>query len=95
MIITNEPGIYFEGEFGIRLENELLCCEGTNNEYGQFMNFESITFVPFDLDAIEPSIMTEQDKKLLNDYHKEVFEKISPFLNDEEKAWLEKYTRAI
>ena len=95
MIITNEPGIYFEGEFGIRLENELLCCEGTNNEYGQFMHFESITFVPFDLDAIEPSIMTEQDKKLLNDYHKEVFEKISPFLNDEEKAWLEKYTRAI
>ena len=95
MIITNEPGIYFEGEFGIRLENELLCCEGTNNEYGQFMHFESITFVPFDLDAIEPSIMTEQDKKLLNDYHKEVFEKVSPFLNDEEKAWLEKYTRAI
>ena len=95
MIITNEPGIYFEGEFGIRLENELLCCEGTKNEYGQFMHFESITFVPFDLDAIEPSIMTEQDKKLLNDYHKEVFEKVSPFLNDEEKAWLEKYTRAI
>ena len=59
------------------------------------MHFESITFVPFDLDAIEPSIMTEQDKKLLNDYHKEVFEKVSPFLNDEEKAWLEKYTRAI
>lgn len=95
MIITNEPGIYFEGEFGIRLENELLCCEGTNNEYGQFMHFEAITYVPFDLDAIDPSVMTEHDKELLNNYHKEVFEKVSPFLNDEEKAWLEKYTRAI
>ena len=95
MIITNEPGIYFEGEFGIRLENELLCCEGTKNEYGQFMHFEAITFVPFDLDAIDTSIMTAHDKELLNNYHKEVFEKVSPFLNDEEKAWLEKYTRAI
>ena len=95
MIITNEPGIYIEGSHGIRLENELLCKKGTKNAYGQFMYFEAITLIPMDLDAINPDIMTAEDKKLLNNYHQEVFEKISPFLNEEETEWLRKYTRAI
>lgn len=95
MIITDEPGIYIEGSHGIRLENELLTKKGTLNEYGQFMYFEAITLIPMDLDAINPDIMTAEDKKLLNDYHARVYEVISPYLNDEEKAWLEKYTRAI
>ena len=95
MIITNEPGIYIEGSHGIRLENELLVCEGELNEYGQFMYFEPITYIPFDLDAIEPNMMTVVEKELLNEYHKLVFEKVSPYLNEEEKEWLEKYTRAI
>ncbi|TQQ84807.1 M24 family metallopeptidase [Peptacetobacter hominis] len=95
MIITDEPGIYIEGEYGVRLENELLCRKGTLNEYGQFMYFETITFVPFDLDAIVPEIMTDAERAMLNNYHKEVFEKISPFLNDEEKEWLAHYTREI
>lgn len=95
LIVTDEPGLYIEGEYGIRLENELLCCEGAKNEYGQFLYFEPITFVPFDLDGINPDIMTEEDKVLLNNYHKQVFEKIAPHLNDEEKAWLREYTRAI
>lgn len=59
------------------------------------MYFEAITLIPMDLDAINPDIMTAEDKKLLNDYHARVYEVISPYLNDEEKAWLEKYTRAI
>ncbi len=95
MIITDEPGIYIEGSHGIRLENELLCCRGEYNEYGQFMYFEPITFIPFDLDAVNPDIMTAEDKKLLNDYHKSVYDKIAPHLNEEERAFLEKYTRAI
>ena len=69
MVITDEPGIYIEGSHGIRLENELLTCKGTLNEYGQFMYFEAITLIPMDLDAINPDIMTQEDKKLLNDYH--------------------------
>lgn len=95
LVITDEPGIYFEGSHGIRLENELLCRKGVRNEYGQFMYFETITFVPFDLDAIEPSIMTAEDKKLLNEYHAKVYETISPYLDEEEKEWLKHYTREI
>lgn len=95
MVITDEPGIYIEGSHGIRLENELLVREGVKNEYGQFMYFETITLVPMDLDAINPEIMTQEDRTLLNNYHKDVYEKLSPYLNEEEKAWLQKYTRAI
>ncbi|MBS4536328.1 aminopeptidase P family N-terminal domain-containing protein [Clostridium sp. D2Q-14] len=95
MIITNEPGIYIEGSHGIRLENELLVHKGDKNEYGQFMYFEPITYIPMDLDAINPDIMSDEDKKLLNDYHKTVFEKISPYLDEEEVEWLKKYTREI
>ncbi|MGF6364237.1 Xaa-Pro aminopeptidase [Aequitasia blattaphilus] len=95
MVITNEPGIYYEGSHGVRLENELLVCNGEKNEYGQFMYLEPITYIPFDIEAIEPKIMTQEDKTLLNDYHKLVFEKISPFLDEEEKVWLEKFTREV
>ena len=63
MIITDEPGIYIEGSHGIRLENELLTCEGEKNEYGQFMYFEPITFIPMDLDAINPDMMTAEERK--------------------------------
>ena len=59
------------------------------------MRFEVMTFIPFDLDAIKVEIMTQEDKQRLNDYHKKVYEKVSPYLNDEEKKWLEKYTREI
>ena len=95
MIITDEPGIYIEGSHGIRLENETLVRKGECNEYGQFMYLEVLTYIPFDLDAIDPDVMTEEDKKRLNNYHKLVFEKVSPYLNEEETEWLKKYTRAI
>ena len=95
MIITDEPGIYIEGSHGIRLENELLVCEGEKNQYGQFMYFEAITLIPFDLDAIVPEILTEQEKELLNQYHQKVFEILAPQLTEDEKEWLAKYTREI
>ena len=95
MVITDEPGVYIEGSHGVCLENELLVCKGEKNEYGQFMYMDTITYVPMDLDAINPDMMTAEEKKLLNDYHKQVYEKVSPYLNEEEKEWLAKYTREI
>lgn len=95
MILTDEPGIYIEGSHGIRLENEILIREGQRNEYGQFLEFEILTFVPMDLDAIEAGIMTQEDRERLNRYHEKVYEKVSPYLNEEEKAWLKIYTRNI
>lgn len=95
MVLTNEPGIYIEGSHGIRLENELLVRKGEENEYGQFMYFETITYIPMDLDAVKAEMLPEETKAQLNDYHKTVYEKVSPYLSDEEKEWLRKYTRAI
>lgn len=95
MIVTNEPGIYVEGSHGIRLENELLVRKGAQNEYGQFMHFEVITYVPFDLDAIDASLLRDDEKAQLNAYHKSVFDIVSPYLNEDERKWLEIYTRAI
>lgn len=95
MIFTDEPGIYIEGSHGVRLENELLVREGEKNEYGQFMYLEPLTFIPFDLDAVKVEMLSEEYKKLLNEYHAAVYENVAPYLNDEEKAWLKNYTRAI
>lgn len=95
MVITNEPGLYVEGSYGIRLENELLVRKGSKNEYGQFMHFEVLTLVPFDLDAIDVSILRDDEKIQLNKYHKLVYDTVSPHLCDNEREWLERYTRAI
>lgn len=95
MTQSNEPGVYVEGSHGIRHENEMVVCKGEKNEYGQFMYFETITFVPFDLDGIDASLLTQYEKAWLNAYHQEVYEKISPYLKEEEQSWLREATRAI
>lgn len=95
MITTDEPGVYLEGKYGIRTENELVCHKAEKNEYGQFMCFENITYAPIDLDAIDPNEMTGREKKLLNDYHAMVYQTLSPYMTEEENEWLKKYTRAI
>lgn len=95
MVITNEPGIYIEGSHGIRIENEMIVRKGPKTEYGQFLYFEPITYVPIDLDAVDPDMMKQEDKDQLNAYHEKVYELISPHLNDEEKEWLKEYTRAV
>lgn len=95
MITTDEPGIYREGQYGIRTENELVCRKREKNEYGQFMYFENLTYVPIDLDAIAPEQMTEKERRFLNEYHAKVYEKIAPLLTEEEAEWLKEYTRAI
>ncbi|MBR0434893.1 MAG: aminopeptidase P family protein [Lachnospiraceae bacterium] len=95
MCTTDEPGIYLEGQYGIRLENELICRKGAKNEYGQFMYFEDMTFVPFDLDLVDEKYLNAIDKERLNEYHKKVYETLSPYLTDDEKNWLKTYTRQI
>ena len=75
MICSDEPGIYIEGSHGIRTENLMVCRKGEKNAYGQFMEFEFLTMVPIDLDALDPSLMEARDREWLNQYHKEVYEK--------------------
>jgi Xaa-Pro aminopeptidase len=95
MVTTNEPGLYLEGKYGIRHENELLCKNREKNEYGQFMDFETLTLAPIDLDGIDTSYLNKEEIDFLNDYHQRVYTKISPYLNEEEKAFLKQYTRKI
>lgn len=95
MVTTDEPGIYIEGSHGVRIENELLCRKGEANSYGQFMYFEDLTYVPIDLDGIDPSAMEEREIRILNDYHKMVYEKLSPFFEGEMLAWLKHAARQI
>ncbi len=95
MVTSNEPGIYLEGRFGIRHESLMACLKAEKNAYGQFMVFDVLTMVPFDLDGIDPSLMTEREKYLLNTYHEKVYETIGPHLNDKERQWLKKATRVI
>ena len=85
----------FCGLHGIRIENEIVVRKAEKNEYGQFMDFEVITFAPIDLDAIDESLILKDEKVYLNNYHKQVYDKISPYLNEEEKQWLKTYTREI
>lgn len=95
MVTSNEPGYYEEGHYGIRLENLILCKELCETEYGQFMEFETLTFVPFDLECIDVAMLSEKEKTLLNNYHDNVYKKISPFLNDDEKEWLKEATKRL
>lgn len=95
MIITIEPGVYKVGKHGIRIENVAVVENDITNESGQFMKFHTLSFVPIDLDAVDSLMMSESEKKWLNNYHRDVYIKLSPYLNDEEKLWLEKETRDI
>lgn len=95
MIVTNEPGAYIEGSHGIRIENELLVKEACETEHGQFLEFETITYAPIDLDGIVKSLLTKEEKEQLNTYHKEVYEKLKPYLTKTEQAFLKEYTKEI
>ena len=95
MITSDEPGYYVEDGYGIRHENMIVCKKAEKTQFGQFMCFEFLTMVPFDLDAVVPEQMTAHERELLNNYHAQVYEKISPYLDEDEKAWLKVATRAI
>ncbi|MEW9096776.1 MAG: aminopeptidase P family protein [Clostridiaceae bacterium] len=95
MIITNEPGIYVEGKHGIRTENELLIIQDEVTDFGTFMRFETITYCPIDLQGVDVTILTPEEKQWLNDYHKKVYALLCPHLSTDEKLWLKEATSEI
>lgn len=95
MILSDEPGVYFENRYGIRLENLLLCRKAEKTDHGQFMAFDTLTMVPYDRRAIDPAQMTQQELTLLNRYHAAVYQAISPHLTAEERIWLREATQPL
>ncbi len=95
MIVSDEPGVYVEGEYGIRIETILLCKEHMQTGDGTFYGFEPLTFVPMDRNLLDPQYMNETDKERLNVYHALVYEKVAPLLGEEERTWLKEQTAPI
>lgn len=95
MMCSDEPGIYIEGSHGIRTENQMFCKADEKTEYGQFLRFEYLTYVPIDLEPLEISLMEDRDIAYLNAYHAQVYEKIAPHLTEEEAQWLYEVTRPV
>ena len=95
MLTSDEPGLYLEGKYGIRTENLLLCKKAEKNSYGQFMEFETVTLVPYEREAILTDMLTKKELEWINAYHKKVYETIGPMLNEEEKAWLKEATAPL
>lgn len=95
MLVSDEPGVYVAGSHGIRIENILLCEKRECNEDGQFMGFTPLTLVPLDLEGIDPVYMERSDIEALNQYHQMVYERLSVYLSDEEKAWLREQTKSV
>lgn len=92
MITSDEPGIYLEGKFGVRLENLLVCAARQTNSYGTFLGFEPLTMVPFDRDAILWDTLSEKELRWLAAYHQKVYESLAPHLSEEERQWLRETT---
>lgn len=95
MVVTNEPGVYIAHKLGIRIENELLVTKGKKNFYGQFMEFETLTYVPYELDAIDTAYLDEADIQQINEYHAMIYRLIGPKLKGKDKSWLKNATRKI
>ncbi|MCE9654931.1 aminopeptidase P family protein [Clostridium celatum] len=95
MIITNEPGVYKEGKYGIRIENTLLVVKDRETESGEFYKFDTISYCPIDLNAVVVDMLTEEEKNWLNNYHKTVFEKLNSYLSKDEVEFLKQETREI
>lgn len=95
MVMSNEPGLYRKGQYGIRIENLLLCVEHTENEFGKFLKFETLSLYPIDLQLIDIELLDMKEINWLNQYHEKVFRQLSPYLNDEEKTWLAQKCKTI
>ncbi len=95
MILTNEPGVYKEGKFGIRTENVMVVVKDEINDCGEFYKFDTISYCPIDLNGVKVELLNDDEKEWLNNYHKKVYDKLSPYLNEEEKELLKIETREI
>ena len=95
MIVTDEPGVYEAGEVGIRIENEIECYHKADNQYGTFLAFRPLAFVPIATSPIVPGVLDKEQVAWLNDYHRKVFEQLAPRLTEDERAWLAEKCAAI
>ena len=95
MLTSDEPGLYLEGEYGIRIENLLLCVDKERSEWGDFYGFETLTSVPYERDAIIPDMLTLKQKEIVNEYHARVYDLYKDRLTDEERIWLSKVTSPL
>lgn len=92
MVMSDEPGIYISGCYGIRIENLILCTDDISNDFGRFLTFETLTLCPIDTKPIAVSMLSDDERDWLNHYHATVYEKLSPYLDEEHKTWLKKKT---
>ena len=95
MTVTDEPGIYLEGRFGVRIENTLLVVPYQETEFGRFLQFEPLTLCPIDTEPLMPELLTDEERGWLNDYHQQVYDRLAPHLDNEEQAWLRDATKPI
>jgi Xaa-Pro aminopeptidase len=95
MLTSNEPGYYETGQYGIRIENLILCVEAAQTTSGRFFRFETLSLCPIDIQLIDASMLHLEEKQWLNDYHADVLRELSPLLNAEEVTWLEEQCRAV
>lgn len=95
MITSNEPGVYLPNEFGVRIENLVLCLKDKTTEFGDFLKFDDLTLVPYDIEAIDQSLLTIEEKALIHKYHERVYEALKDYLTKEEQVWLRTIKEAI
>ncbi|MGE5393610.1 MAG: aminopeptidase P family protein [Candidatus Saccharibacteria bacterium] len=95
MVLSNEPGLYRQGEYGIRTENMIVCVKDQTTEFGEFLRFDTLTLCPIDMDAVDKSLLNPQETEWLNNYHKRVFEELVPLVNDEFKIFLKELTKPV
>ncbi|MFW6290264.1 MAG: M24 family metallopeptidase, partial [Mariniphaga sp.] len=95
MVLSNEPGLYREGEYGIRIENMMVCVEKQETEFGKFLGFETLTLCPIDTRLVDLDLLAFEEKKWLNDYHRRVREELMPVVRPELQAFLEEVTKEI
>ena len=95
MVTSDEPGVYIEGEFGIRIENEIVCQKDFDNEYGTFLKFDMLTVVPIDLELVDINYLDTVDIERLNNYQERVYKTLEPYFDGEEKVMLREATRPV
>ena len=95
MFTSNEPGYYKTGEYGIRIENLILCVMDKEIDDTKWYKFETLTLFPIDLNLVESDLLSEEELNWLNEYHKEVYKKLSPQLNKQEAEWMKNMCRSI
>ena len=95
MVTSNEPGLYRANQYGIRLENLILVCENEESDFGKYLSFETLTLLPYDLNSIDDNLLNREEKEWINNYHQNVYVKLSPFLNNDERLWLKAKTKII